>query len=336
MSTRLESKPLLMIAAALALLALFTPSLAASIEVSVVPARVTDLTPFQVVVGLTASCPQATHVEALPGSPPVLEVEIGDSCLFPPLPTLAVAHVEPLHAGSWTVRVFETGGTPVEIPLEIEPAPLDIQVDPPHPRVGDETTAVITGSARCAHLLGGPSSPPDNRVISLPYDDECETLPPGPSPFLLEQPLEVLALGDHVVQAVDPAGRVLASRPFQVWREGSCVPSETVLCLRDGRFQVEAQWQTSGDQGQGMARPETSDSGALWFFDSDNLELLVKVLDACRAPQPRFWVFAAGLTNVGVELRVTDTWTNEVWERESPHGKTFKPVLDTNAFDTCP
>jgi hypothetical protein len=335
MNSRLGSKPLSMIVVAAAL-ALFTPTLAGSIEVSIVPAQVTDLTPFEVVVGLTASCPQATRVEALPVFPPVLEVEIGDFCLFPPAPTLAVAHVEPLHVGSWTVRVFEIGGTPVEIPLRIQPAPLDIQVDPPHPRVGDETTAVATGSGSCPLLVGVPFVPPGNRITSLTYTDNCPILPPDPTPFVLEQPLDTLGSGDHLVQVVDPDGRVLASRPFRVWREGSCVPSESVLCLRDGRFQVETWWETSGGEGQGKARPETSDSGAFWFFDPGNLELLVKVLDACAAPQPRFWVFAAGLTNVGVRLRVTDTWTDAVWERESPLGKPFRPLLSTNAFDTCP
>lgn len=333
--TRLGSRLCLVIAAT-AVLALLTPALAASIEVSIVPARVTDLTPFEVVVGLTASCPQATRVEDLHTFPPVLEVELGDFCLFPPQPTLAVARVEPLHSGNWTVRVLGLGGTPVEIPLQIQPAPLEIHVDPPHPRVGDETTAVITGSGSCPELIGVPFVPPGNRITSLTYTDNCPILPPGPSPFVLEQPLETLGLGDHLVQVVDPDGRVLASRPFRVWREGSCVPSETVLCLRDGRFRVEAHWETADRKGPGMARAETSDSGAFWFFSPDNLEIVLKVLDACGAQRPRFWVFAAGLTNVGVRLEVTDTWSDRDWQYESPLGKPFEPVLDTDAFDTCP
>ena len=30
-----------------------------------------------------------------------------------------------------------------------------------------------------------------------------------------------------------------------------------------------------------MGVPLTSDSGYFWFFDADNIELVVKVLDAC-------------------------------------------------------
>ncbi len=60
------------------------------------------------------------------------------------------------------------------------------------------------------------------------------------------------------------------------------------------------------------------------------------MLDACVAPYNHFWVFAAGLTNVEVILRVTDTESTEVWESVNPQGTPFQPVLDTGAFATCP
>ena len=50
----------------------------------------------------------------------------------------------------------------------------------------------------------------------------------------------------------------------------------------------------------------TDDSGYLWFFDADNIELIVKVLDGCGVNN-RYWVFAGGLTNVEVDIIVTDT-----------------------------
>ena len=50
----------------------------------------------------------------------------------------------------------------------------------------------------------------------------------------------------------------------------------------------------------------TDDTGAFWFFDPENVELAVKVLDG-RAINGRFWVYFGALTDVGYTLRVTDT-----------------------------
>jgi hypothetical protein len=67
------------------------------------------------------------------------------------------------------------------------------------------------------------------------------------------------------------------------------------------------------------------------------VEAVVKVLDACSFPgAPRFWVFAAGLTNVEVVLTVTDTATGAVKTYTNPLNRAFQPVQDTAAFATCP
>lgn len=117
---------------------------------------------------------------------------------------------------------------------------------------------------------------------------------------------------------------------------GPCVEAPTRLCLGGGRFAVEATWTTrSGSAGMAQAAPLTADTGTFWFFDSDNVELIVKVLDACDPPFERFWVFAAGLTDVEVELHVTDLVADETWTRMNPQGREFQPILDTSAFDTC-
>lgn len=120
--------------------------------------------------------------------------------------------------------------------------------------------------------------------------------------------------------------------------EPECQPDATTLCLNDGRFKVEAEWEDfAGHTGAGHAAPGSDDSGEFWFFGPDNVELLVKVIDGCGSSLDAYWVFAAGLTNVGVELTVTDTqsdaapkvYTNAV-------GTNFAPILDSAAFDTCP
>ena len=115
----------------------------------------------------------------------------------------------------------------------------------------------------------------------------------------------------------------------------SCTPSATAMCLDGGRFQVTADWQTpNGEAGHGNAIPMTPDTGYFWFFNATNVELVVKVLDACTA-FGHHWVFAGGLTNVAVTLTVTDTQTGAVKTYLNPQSTAFVPLQDTAAF-TCP
>jgi len=117
---------------------------------------------------------------------------------------------------------------------------------------------------------------------------------------------------------------------------GPCVTNPTTLCLSDARFRVTASYATSqGASGMGMGQPLTGDSGYFWFFSADNIELVVKVLNACGQTTPRFWVFAGGLTNVGVTLIVEDTQTGASQTYINAIGNPFQPLQDTNAFP-CP
>ncbi len=117
---------------------------------------------------------------------------------------------------------------------------------------------------------------------------------------------------------------------------GYCTPTATSLCLTGDRFRVEATWENfENDTGAGLAEGLTADSGYFWFFSPDNIELVVKVLGACTEPYNRFWVFGAGLTDVGVELVITDELTGEVESYPNPLGRTFQPITDTDAFATC-
>ncbi len=108
------------------------------------------------------------------------------------------------------------------------------------------------------------------------------------------------------------------------------------LCLQDERFAVGVTWEDprSGDSGVGTPSPVTDDTGTFWFFDGQNLELMVKVLDA-RPVNGHFWVFFGSLTDVEFELTVTDlatgderTYTNPPFEMASQ--------ADTTAFDGEP
>jgi hypothetical protein len=116
-----------------------------------------------------------------------------------------------------------------------------------------------------------------------------------------------------------------------------CTDTAGALCLQEGRFRVKARWKDFLGQ-TGLATPVriTDESAYFWFFDPGNVELMVKALNACT---PRlgnnFWVFAAGLTNVEVELEVEDTLAGTTRLYENPLGRVQPPVLDVNAFDTC-
>ncbi len=114
----------------------------------------------------------------------------------------------------------------------------------------------------------------------------------------------------------------------------ACVTNATTLCLNGGRFRVTVYYATpDGASGPGMGVGLTGDSGYFWFFDAANIELVVKVLDACTLGN--FWVFAGGLTNVGVTLIVEDTQTGATKTYNNAIGTPFAPLQDTRAF-SCP
>lgn len=117
-----------------------------------------------------------------------------------------------------------------------------------------------------------------------------------------------------------------------------CFAGVAGLCLNRGRFSVTLDWEDQfGNEGFGHAVPQSDDAGLFWFFSADNLELQIKVLNACGFPgAPRYWVFFSATTNQGFELTVRDTKTNQERVYTNPLGQPAQPILDTDAFATCP
>jgi len=119
-----------------------------------------------------------------------------------------------------------------------------------------------------------------------------------------------------------------------------------VLCLDgqpgDHRFEVTATFQTregGGLSGSGQAFPlrdrGTSHGGLFWFFDPDNPEMLVKVLDGC-AVNDRFWAFVTAGTNVGFSVTITDTFlANRTKTYSNPDLTAAPPIKDTAALASC-
>lgn len=106
---------------------------------------------------------------------------------------------------------------------------------------------------------------------------------------------------------------------------------ETELLLEDGRFRITAVFGPEQELAQAVAL--TARSGYFWFFSPDNVELVVKVLDGC-AFNAHYWVFAAGLTDVDVEIEVEDRLTGTMRSYHSPQGG-FEEVRDALAFSGC-
>ena len=139
---------------------------------------------------------------------------------------------------------------------------------------------------------------------------------------------ELSRFGGQVLELVRSSGTArFASRAA-----GGCADTATALCLAGSRFRVAGSFRDqAGRSGAAMAEPITADTGYLWFFEEDNVEVVIKVLDAC-ALNGRYWVFAAGLTDVRVALTVTDATTGLSREYVNPLGIPFALINDTQSF----
>ena len=143
--------------------------------------------------------------------------------------------------------------------------------------------------------------------------------------------------------AADALTDTAAFTPCDDHQPPSCIAAADTICLgEEGRFQVEVEWTDfAGESGRarqvelasaGLAR--SRDSGLLYFFDENNWEVLVKVLDGCDT-NGFFWVFSAATTNVEYTLRVTDTLTGQIRVYSNLLGTSAPAVSDTSAFEIC-
>jgi hypothetical protein len=99
---------------------------------------------------------------------------------------------------------------------------------------------------------------------------------------------------------------------------------------------VEVTWEVpaAGVSGPAQAVPVTADTGAFWFFEPDNLELMVKILDG-TAVNGHFWVFYGALSNVGYTVTVTDTLRGTRRTYANPPGR-LASLADVTAFALPP
>ena len=110
-----------------------------------------------------------------------------------------------------------------------------------------------------------------------------------------------------------------------------CGVEPGALCL-GGRFRVQAYFTDprTGQQGAAQAIPLTSDTGAFWFFENDNVELVLKVLDG-GAVNGHFWVYYGALSDVQYSITVFDILTGRQKVYTNPRGR-LASRADIEAF----
>ncbi len=181
-------------------------------------------------------------------------------------------------------------------------------------------------------------------LSDVEYRVEVTDLETGQSKRYRNPPGEICGVGDTTSIAVGklaagprpPMTPVAVALPASLPRAkvGGCLPSSSTLCLLDGRFAVEVDWRirntTGNTTGVGGAIAGTDKSGYFWFFNSTNVELVVKMLDG-RPVNGNYWLFYGALSNVEYTLRVTDTETGAARTYFNPRGEICGQA-DTAAF----
>ncbi len=101
-------------------------------------------------------------------------------------------------------------------------------------------------------------------------------------------------------------------------------------CL-NGRFSVRATYALqNGNSGTMGHNVLSANNAAFYFQDNTNLELFVKMLNACGA-NGTYWVFASGLTNQGIEVTIEDSLSDRTLTISNPLGRLFPSFVSTTA-----
>jgi hypothetical protein len=135
-----------------------------------------------------------------------------------------------------------------------------------------------------------------------------------------------------------------SSGGFSVAAEGTEAASTDTRCSTDlvpglrlkGGYRVSACWEhTNGESGNvhdwGL---DSQQSAILYFFDRNNAEVLLKVLDGCAINGHR-WIFVAPVTDLGLRLRITAP-DGRYWSYSNPVGVKARALANTSALRCSP
>lgn len=131
--------------------------------------------------------------------------------------------------------------------------------------------------------------------------------------------------GPPVASGSTAAGK---AHPFE-----PCVGSSQSLCLQGNRFRVQVSFVDpfTGETRQASAVPFSATAGTFSFFDADNVEVFVKIVDGTPV-NGRFWVFHAALSDLDYTIEVFDLADGHTsWSYRNPRGR-LHSAADTEAF----
>ncbi|MEX0826854.1 MAG: hypothetical protein WD184_08920 [Acidimicrobiia bacterium] len=165
-----------------------------------------------------------------------------------------------------------------------------------------------------------------SRPLLIPAEpDEVTDLGPG---------LIVNVLGGENFEiGADGAWAVADFPPAQ---PGICEPAGGLVCLNGDRFRVEVKFATGGATDPVRLITSQDDTGIFYFFDADNYNLIIKILNGCSVNN-HYWVFIGGPVGTDADADVTIEDTNSTDEATYEYRPSSGPVIiDTGAFATCP
>lgn len=142
--------------------------------------------------------------------------------------------------------------------------------------------------------------------------------------------------GNLTTVSFTPEARIETSAalsPAAGFASEACTPNATTYCANGNRFQVSVIFSAPSlgiSNAPAQAVTLTGDTGYFWFFSSNNVELVIKVVDG-RAFNGFFWVFEGALTDVEYTITVVDTVTGTIktYHNSAGHLGSF---ADTAAF----
>ncbi len=110
---------------------------------------------------------------------------------------------------------------------------------------------------------------------------------------------------------------------------GGCRPGKDTICLLDNRFAMTMTWQNqyNNTAGTGGAVPISDLTGAFYFTDPSDLEVVAKVIDF----GDRVAVYYGTLSDLEYDLTVTDTASGTAKVYHNPAGN-YCGGLDNSAF----
>ncbi|MEM9552622.1 MAG: DUF4397 domain-containing protein [Acidobacteriota bacterium] len=202
----------------------------------------------------------------------------------------------------------------------------------------DETAMPpAAGNAKVRVFHGSPDAP----AVDITLTDGTVLVPgltfPNASGYL-EVPagsydLQIRVAGTDIVALNLPTLDLDAGEIYTAYAKGLLAQgaADRTLYLQDGRFRVDSTWEDfDSNTGVGLQQGLTDDTGYFYFFNEENVELVIKVLDGLGV-NGNFWVFYGSLSNVGYEIVVTDTQTGTTRTFVNPLGE-FASFGDVGSF----